>query len=188
MIRFDELRTDMTTGLLKFNGQIRRETRLITLGSYLQAFRDDSQWVDPYDEKSVEAVYGQTQSGWDIYELKPRELVLCSSAETITFDKNHFGLLSTLSHAARFGLMSTPSSFFVDPGFSGHVTLELVNLSPISIRIREAMPVAKLVVLKCDTAWPEDTLESNSAISHYGKAADMSSKFYLEFQPPQKGL
>jgi dCTP deaminase len=48
------------------------------------------------------------------------------------------------SSIGRIGL-TVQNAGFVDPGFTGHITLELVNESPVTIYLKPGYPVAQLV-------------------------------------------
>ncbi len=125
-------------------------------------------------------------SEWKDYELKAREFILCSSEEFLALDRNHFGLFTTLSHIARLGIQSSPTSFFIDPEFKGHITFELYNFSPNSIKLRRNMPIGKIIVAQCDTQVSTETTSPSTTHFYYGSKNHLRSPFYEEFSKPQE--
>ena len=68
------------------------------------------------------------------------------SKENIKLGKLLVGIIGTLSHVARLGVMAHLTSPFVNPGFSGYITLEVFNASPFKIKLSEGMPLAKVMI------------------------------------------
>lgn len=67
------------------------------------------------------------------YTIDPGECVLATTAETITLPANVVARVEGKSTWARRFLMVHSTAGFIDPGFHGKITLELKNLSPVSI-------------------------------------------------------
>jgi dCTP deaminase len=160
-------------------GKIRKDSLLITLGDRYQALKKNV-LIDPFDKDSINQAYEPIVDMWESKILDSFEFVLISSKEKIQISNNSYGLISTLSHVARMGLMSQPSSFFIDPGFSGHITIELSNLSPSMVKIYKGMPIAKIILFKCDDLFEEQE-NSKDKIFFYGKDSDLMSKYFEEF-------
>lgn len=176
----EDLELSLHQGHIQFSGEIRKDSFLLTLGEYIQAFREHQTIVDPYDMHSVKKAYGEIQHHWKQIELKSHQLVLVSAQEFLGLDNCHFALISTLSHVARLGLMAHMSSFFVDRGYKGYLTLEVINLSPHSILLHQNMPFAKVVIFECNQRnLDQDT--SSKAYHHYGKPDELISQFWREF-------
>lgn len=124
----------------------------------------DGHVVDPYkpctlpEYREVEALY---------YDLKPGEFVLGSASERIDctamlpekwfehYDPRYRN--STVDHGVAFcqhydgrstmgrlGILSHVSAGFGDFGFKGAFTLEIVNLSPNTIRLRSNMRIGQI--------------------------------------------
>ena len=67
--------------------------------------------------------------------LHPGEFVLASSLERIRLPDDLVGRLEGKSSLGRLGLLIHSTAGFIDPGFSGHVTLELSNVATLPIFI-----------------------------------------------------
>jgi dCTP deaminase len=80
------------------------------------------------------------------FVLHPREFVLASTYERVTFDATIAGRAEGKSSLGRLGLLVHSTAGFIDPGFSGHITLELSNVSNLPILLWPGMRVGQLCV------------------------------------------
>ena len=58
------------------------------------------------------------------------------------------GRLEGKSSLGRLGLLTHSTAGFIDPGFSGHVTLELSNVANLPIRLWPGMKVGQLCLFR----------------------------------------
>jgi dCTP deaminase len=82
------------------------------------------------------------------FPIKSGEFVLATTQERVNIPSNIAAFVQGRSSIGRIGL-ATQNAGFVDPGFHGHITLELVNESPNTILLKEGYPVAQLVFFEC---------------------------------------
>src|ERR1700744_3427126 len=61
------------------------------------------------------------------FVLPPGEFVLGSPLEVVTLPDDLAGRLEGKSSLGRLGLLTHSTAGFIDPGFTGHITLELSN-------------------------------------------------------------
>lgn len=113
--------------------------------------------------------------------LLPGSVALASSLELLRLPENVMGMLSTLSHVARFGLSVLQESFFVAPGFGQRapqaLTFELVNHNPNAIRLQPGLPICHIGFQEVlDPGTPNDELRS----SIYERRMSPSPPMYLE--------
>ena len=92
--------------------------------------------------------------------LHPGEFVLGSSFEVVTLPDDLAARLEGKSSLGRLGLVTHSTAGFVDPGFSGHVTLELSNVATLPIKLWPGMKVGQLCFFRL----------SSPAESPYGSA------------------
>jgi len=71
----------------------------------------------------------------DPFVLHPGEFVLASTFEVITLPGDVAGRLEGKSSLGRLGLLTHSTAGWIDPGFSGHVTLELSNVATLPIKL-----------------------------------------------------
>jgi dCTP deaminase len=80
--------------------------------------------------------------------LHPGEFVLASTLETVTLGRQLAARLEGKSSLGRLGLLVHSTAGFIDPGFSGHVTLELSNVASLPIRLWPGMKIGHICVLR----------------------------------------
>ncbi len=83
------------------------------------------------------------------YILKPGELVLGITKETVTLPENICGFLNSRSRFARIGLMSHVTAPFICPGISNKQVLEIYNAGPNSIKLIPGTEICHLVLAEC---------------------------------------
>jgi dCTP deaminase len=83
-------------------------------------------------------------TGEDPFILHPGEFVLGSSYEVITLPDDVAARLEGKSSLGRLGLLTHSTAGFIDPGFSGHVTLELSNVATLPIKLWPGMKIGQL--------------------------------------------
>ncbi|MDX6317690.1 MAG: dCTP deaminase [Nocardioidaceae bacterium] len=83
-------------------------------------------------------------TGDDPFILHPGEFVLGSSYEVITLPDDIAARLEGKSSLGRLGLLTHSTAGFIDPGFSGHVTLELSNVATLPIKLWPGMKIGQL--------------------------------------------
>ncbi|MBV0895894.1 dCTP deaminase [Microbacterium sp. NC79] len=93
--------------------------------------------------------------------LHPGEFVLGSTYEQITLPDDIAARLEGKSSLGRLGLLTHSTAGFIDPGFSGHVTLELSNVATLPIKLWPGMKIGQLCFFRL----------SSPAINPYGTGA-----------------
>ena len=76
--------------------------------------------------------------------LHPGEFVLGSTLERVRLPDDLVARLEGKSSLGRLGLLIHSTAGFIDPGFDGHVTLELSNVANLPITIYPAMKIGQL--------------------------------------------
>ena len=82
------------------------------------------------------------------FVLHPGEFVLASTLEVITLGDQLAGRLEGKSSLGRLGLLTHSTAGFIDPGFSGHVTLELSNVANLPINLWPGMKIGQLCIFR----------------------------------------
>jgi dCTP deaminase len=76
--------------------------------------------------------------------LHPGEFVLGSTLERVRLPDDLVARLEGKSSLGRLGLLIHSTAGFIDPGWNGHVTLELSNVANLPITIYHAMKIGQL--------------------------------------------
>lgn len=82
------------------------------------------------------------------FVLHPGEFVLASTLEVITLNDEMAARIEGKSSLGRLGLLTHSTAGFIDPGFSGHVTLELSNVATLPIRLWPGMKIGQLCIFR----------------------------------------
>ena len=80
----------------------------------------------------------------EAFILHPGEFVLGSTYELVTLPDDVAARLEGKSSLGRLGLMTHSTAGFIDPGFSGHVTLELANVATLPVKLWPGMKIGQL--------------------------------------------
>ena len=88
--------------------------------------------------------------GTDIV-LEPMQFLLGSTIETLSIPSHIVARVEGKSSLARIGLMVHITAGFVDPGFIGNVTLELLNVSRAPVTLVAGMKIAQISFHRLET-------------------------------------
>lgn len=80
----------------------------------------------------------------ETFIITPGEFLLATTLEKVNMPATMAAFVQGRSSIGRIGL-TVQNAGFVDPGFTGHITLELVNESEYPIGLPVGYPVAQLV-------------------------------------------
>jgi dCTP deaminase len=82
------------------------------------------------------------------FVLHPGEFVLASTLEVVTLGDSLAARIEGKSSLGRLGLLTHSTAGFIDPGFSGHVTLELSNVATLPMTLWPGMKIGQLCVFR----------------------------------------
>src|SRR4249919_3936850 len=88
----------------------------------------------------------------DPFILHPGEFVLGSTLERVVLPDDLVARLEGKSSLGRLGLLIHSTAVFIDPGWDGHVTLELSNVASLPITIYAGMKIGQLSFVRMTTA------------------------------------
>ena len=86
--------------------------------------------------------------GEEPFILHPGEFVLGSTLEVVSVPDDLAARLEGKSSLGRLGLLTHSTAGFVDPGFSGHITLELSNVANLPITLWPGMKIGQLCMFR----------------------------------------
>src|SRR4051795_11822464 len=86
--------------------------------------------------------------GAEPFILHPGEFVLGSTYERVSLPDDVAARLEGKSSLGRLGLLTHSTAGFIDPGFSGHVTLELSNVATLPIKLWPGMKIGQLCLFR----------------------------------------
>ena len=136
--------------------------------------------IDPA-ENQPELTREVAVEGNDPFILHPGEFVLGSTYEVITLPDDIAGRLEGKSSLGRLGLLTHSTAGFIDPGFSGHVTLELSNVATLPIKLWPGMKIGQLCLFRLESPAEHPYGSAVYGSRYQGQRGPTPSKAYLNF-------
>ncbi|MEP7054412.1 MAG: dCTP deaminase [Actinomycetota bacterium] len=119
--------------------------------------------------------------GDDPFLLHPGEFVLGSTLECVTLPDDIAARLEGKSSLGRLGLLTHSTAGFIDPGFTGHVTLELSNVANLPITLYPGMKIGQICFFRLSSP-AEKPYGSGAKGSRYqGQRGPTPSRSYKDF-------
>jgi dCTP deaminase len=117
----------------------------------------------------------------EAFILHPGEFVLGSTLERVTLPDDLVARLEGKSSLGRLGLLIHSTAGFIDPGFDGHVTLELSNVANLPITIYPAMKIGQLSFVQMSE--PAETPYGSGALGskYQGQRGPTPSRYWQNF-------
>jgi dCTP deaminase len=117
----------------------------------------------------------------EAFVLHPGEFVLASTYEVVSLPDDVAGRLEGKSSLGRLGLLTHSTAGWIDPGFSGHVTLELSNVATLPIKLWPGMKIGQLCLFR--TSSPADHPYGSSVYGsrYQDQRGPTPSRSYLNF-------
>ncbi|MEP7160618.1 MAG: dCTP deaminase [Dermatophilaceae bacterium] len=123
----------------------------------------------------------------DAFVLHPGEFVLGSTIERIALPDDLAARVEGKSSLGRLGLLTHATAGFVDPGFDGHVTLELSNVATLPITLWPGMKIGQFCFMRM-TSPAEHPYGSAKPGSHYqGQRGPTASRAHESFYRTELG-
>ncbi len=119
--------------------------------------------------------------GEEPFILHPGEFVLGSTLELISLGDDLAARLEGKSSLGRLGLLTHSTAGFIDPGFSGHVTLELSNVANLPIKLYPGMKIGQVCVLPLSSPAEHPYGSSVYGSRYQGQRGPTPSRSHLRF-------
>lgn len=115
------------------------------------------------------------------FVLHPGEFVLGATFERITLPDDVAARLEGKSSLGRLGLLTHSTAGFIDPGFTGHVTLELSNTATMPIKLWPGMKVGQLCFFRLSSPAEHPYGQGASGSRYQGQRGPTESRSHLSF-------
>ena len=150
---------------------------------YFRVFRNHSQRVIDVKDDQEELTELVEMLGDEPLILHPGEFVLGATLERVALPSDLVGRLEGKSSLGRLGLLIHSTAGFVDPGFDGHLTLELSNVANLPITVYPGMKIGQISFLRMTT--PADNPYGSSALSskYQHQRGPTPSRYFENFRP-----
>ncbi|HZG94293.1 MAG TPA: dCTP deaminase [Mycobacteriales bacterium] len=119
--------------------------------------------------------------GDEPFLLHPGEFVLGSTLECVTLPDDIAARLEGKSSLGRLGLLTHSTAGFIDPGFTGHVTLELSNVANLPITLYPGMKIGQICFFRLSSPAEKPYGSGASGSRYQGQRGPTPSRSYRDF-------
>jgi dCTP deaminase len=113
--------------------------------------------------------------------LHPGEFVLGATYEQVTLPDDIAARLEGKSSLGRLGLLTHSTAGFIDPGFTGHVTLELSNMATLPIKLWPGMKIGQLCFFRLSSPAEKPYGSAENKSRYHGQRGPTASRSFLNF-------
>ncbi len=117
----------------------------------------------------------------EFFILHPGEFVLASTYEVISLPDDIAGRLEGKSSLGRLGLLTHSTAGFIDPGFSGHITLELSNVANLPVKLFPGMKIGQLCLIKLSSPAEHPYGSALYGSRYQGQRGPTQSRSWMNF-------
>ncbi|TCC11484.1 dCTP deaminase [Kribbella soli] len=136
--------------------------------------------IDPAEEQPDLTRLVEPEGG-EPFILHPGEFVLGSTYELVTLPDDVAARLEGKSSLGRLGLLTHSTAGFIDPGFSGHVTLELSNVATLPIKLWPGMKIGQLCFFRLSSPAEHPYGSSKYGSRYQGQRGPTPSRSFKNF-------
>lgn len=138
-------------------------------------------FIDPREQQDELTRFVEVDKD-EAFILHPGEFVLGSTFEFVSLPNDIAARLEGKSSLGRLGLLTHSTAGFVDPGFQGHVTLELSNTATLPIKLWPGMKIGQLCFFQLSSASENPYGSSQYGSRYQGQRGPTASRSHLNFQ------
>ncbi|MDO5094401.1 MAG: dCTP deaminase [Propionibacteriaceae bacterium] len=157
----------------------------VRLDKYFRVFENHRYpHIDPAEEQPELTRLIEVSDG-EAFVLHPGEFVLGSTWEQVTLPATVAARLEGKSSLGRLGLLTHSTAGFIDPGFSGHVTLELSNMATLPVKLWPGMKIGQLCFFQLSSPTEHPYGSDKYGSRYQGQRGPTPSRSYLNFHRTQ---
>jgi dCTP deaminase len=180
-----DIRSEISSGRVLVEpfepGMIQPSSVDVRLDRFFRVFENHKYSViDPSIEQS-ELTREVEVADDEFFILHPGEFVLASTYEVITLPDDIAGRLEGKSSLGRLGLLTHSTAGFIDPGFSGHITLELSNVANLPVKLFPGMKIGQLCLIKLSSPAEHPYGSAQYGSRYQGQRGPTPSRSWLNF-------
>jgi dCTP deaminase len=136
--------------------------------------------IDPAEDQP-DLTHLVEPDGDEPFVLHPGEFVLGSTYEAVTLPDDVAARLEGKSSLGRLGLLTHSTAGFIDPGFTGHVTLELSNVATLPIKLWPGMKIGQLCFFGLSSPAERPYGSGASGSRYQGQRGPTASRSFQNF-------
>lgn len=116
-----------------------------------------------------------------VFILHPGDFVLGSTLERVVVPDDLVSRIEGKSSLGRLGLIIHSTAGFIDPGFDGHITLELTNIATLPITLYPRMKIGQLSFMQMTTAADRPYGKGAYGSKYHGQRGPTPSRYFENF-------
>lgn len=137
--------------------------------------------IDPREEQAQLTELITVPDG-EVFVLQPGQFVLATTWEKITLPDDLVGRLEGKSSLGRLGLVIHSTAGFIDPGWEGHLTLELTNIAGLPILLYPKMKIGQISFFRMSTPAARPYGSRALRSKYQGQEEPTASRIFLDFE------
>ena len=153
----------------------------VRLDKYFRVFENHKYSVIDPSIEQAELTREVVAEDDEAFILHPGEFVLASTYEVITLPDDIAGRLEGKSSLGRLGLLTHSTAGFIDPGFSGHITLELSNVANLPVKLFPGMKIGQLCLIKLSSPAEHPYGSAIYSSRYQGQRGPTPSRSFMNF-------
>jgi dCTP deaminase len=180
-----DIRSELESGRIGLDplelGMIQPSSIDVRLDKFFRLFDNHKyQHIDPaLDQPDLTRLV--EVDGDEPFVLHPGEFVLGATYEVVTLPDDIAARLEGKSSLGRLGLLTHSTAGFIDPGFSGHVTLELSNVATLPITLWPGMKIGQLCFFRLSSAAEHPYGSEKYGSRYQGQRGPTASRSFQNF-------
>jgi dCTP deaminase len=151
----------------------------LRLGDEFQAFNYTAQaLIDPADPETFRHLTSPVKLGeGERFIAHPGEFILATTREHVTIPPDLVARLEGRSSLGRLGIVIHSTAGYIDPGFSGAITLEISNLGRIAVALYPGMRICQIAFERLSSPVGEG-YERKRTAKYQGQTTATTSRLY----------
>jgi len=121
-------------------------------------------------------------SGDEPFILHPGEFVLGSTFERVALPNDLVARLEGKSSLGRLGLLIHSTAGYVDPGWDGHLTLELSNVANLPITLFDGMKIGQISFQRLSSPVERPYGDPSLGSRYRGQTEPTASRYSADFE------
>ena len=180
-----DIKAELTSGRIGLDpldlGMIQPSSIDVRLDKYFRLFDNHKYpFIDPREDQSELKRLVEVRDG-EPFILHPGEFVLGSTYEQTTLPDDIAARLEGKSSLGRLGLLTHSTAGFIDPGFTGHVTLELSNTATLPITLWPGMKIGQLCFFQLSSPAERPYGAGAHGSRYQGQRGPTASRSHVDF-------
>ena len=180
-----DLKAEIESGRMKIDpydsGMVQPSSIDVRLDRYFRVFENHKYpHIDPAVEQA-DLTRAVEVDGDCAFILHPGEFVLASTYELFALPPDLAARLEGKSSLGRLGLLTHSTAGWIDPGFTGHVTLELSNVATLPIKLWPGMKIGQMCLFRTSSPAEHPYGSAVHGSRYQGQRGPTPSRSFLNF-------